>query len=264
MSALKDLFSSPKKTATPSSITTPGYNIGSNGTLTRTGMGADYDTNIQGILGELNGLQGDVMPGYGALTDARVQAAQDAGTSSLSNLRGDLARRKILGSSFANDSIQRAELETGKQVGQARAQSFLEELDASMKIITQKFAVIGDAMKTNLSELGASSAAVASLNNMSLQAQQIYQQMLAGAGQLAGTVVGAGVSQFGAGGAFGQGGAFGSPSSSDALMALLTKGAASGLTSGGSSGLGTTSAPGAASSFLSSNSSFEIPADFSW
>lgn len=261
MSALKDLFSSPKKQTTPSSISTPGYNIGSNGTLTRTGdIGMGYDASVGSAIDDLTKLQGDVIPGYGALTDARVGAAQDAGRAATSNLRGDLARRKIIGSSFADDAIARSELETGKQVGQAKAQSFLEELDATSKIIGAKFSTITTAMQTNLAELGASSSAIASLNNMALQAQQLYQNMLAGAGQLAGTVVGAGASQFGAGGAFGQGGAFGAPSSTDALLAMLTKGMASGVTSGA----GTTSSPGATSSFLSPNSSFEIPADFSW
>lgn len=203
MPAIKDIFSSPTKTTTPSSITTPGYNLSSNGTLTRTGVGAGYDNAVSSDLSDLNDLQGDLVPGYGALTAARVGAAQDAGAAATSTLRGDLARRKILGSSFADDAIARSQLETGKQVGEAKAQSFLEEVDAASKIIAQKFSTITGAMQQNLSELGVTSSTVASLNNLGLQAQQLYAQQLGSAAQGLGTIAGLGLSAVSPGGILG-------------------------------------------------------------
>lgn len=226
MSFIKDLFSSPDKVSTPSQIVTPGYTVDAGGNLTRSGSaGAAFDTRLPRILSDLDTTRAGTTPGFGALTAARVQSAKDAGAAGISNLRGDLARRKVLGSSFASDALSRAELEVGKAVGEAKAQSFLEELDAMTKILQQEYSTITGALQVNLAELGAGSQAVAALNGLSIDAQNLYAQQLAGQGQLLGTLAGLGVSSFASGGMFAPGGTFGGADATDELLRQILEAA---------------------------------------
>ncbi|MEK9751633.1 MAG: hypothetical protein VW338_00255 [Rhodospirillaceae bacterium] len=227
MSFLKNLFSSPDRIDQPTQVITPGYTVDARGGMTRTGPANEaFNTRFPRMLDDFDSLRGQLAPGFGALTESRVGAVRDAGAAGISNLRGDLARRKILGSSFASDALSRAELEVGKAVGEAKAQSFLEELEATSKILAQEYSTIIQAMQVNLQELGVSSQSVAALNNLALEAQNIYAQELAGQGNLFGTLTGLGLS------AFGQGGAFGAEDPTTALLRELLAGGAGG---GGSS-----------------------------
>lgn len=98
---------------------------------------------INSVFGEgISGIQSamdKVNPGYGALTDARVGAIRNAGTAADSDLKANLARRRVLGSSFGYDDISRQKAEFGVKEAEARAKSFLEELDATTKLIDKKF-----------------------------------------------------------------------------------------------------------------------------
>jgi len=84
------------------------------------------------------GLLGQVEPGFGALTEARVNEILNRGAASRSNLRSNLARRRVLGSSFAEDVLGRFDQQLAQDVGQAKAVSFLEELDATNQLINQR------------------------------------------------------------------------------------------------------------------------------
>lgn len=86
---------------------------------------------------ELRGFLPQLRPGFGALTQARVGAIQRARQARLSDLRGEASRRRIAGSSFAQNLQTQAEAEFGAQEAEARAQSFLEELQATLSIIDQ-------------------------------------------------------------------------------------------------------------------------------
>lgn len=95
---------------------------------------------------KIDAIMAQVEPGYGALTDARVNAIRDKAMSSGSDLRGNLARRRVLGSSFGNDAMTRNDAEFAKQEAEARAASFLEELDVKTKLIDRQ-------LETNLDEI---------------------------------------------------------------------------------------------------------------
>lgn len=101
-----------------------------------------YIPGIQSAYGSASSAIGDMIPkldaGYGDITKARVQAIQDAGRASGSDLRSNLARRRVTGSSFGNDAIARNQAEFAKQESDARARSYLEELDAKMAAIDTK------------------------------------------------------------------------------------------------------------------------------
>jgi len=89
----------------------------------------------ENAVSQFDNLLGRVRPGFGELTDARVTAVDRARQRSVSNLRGNLQRRRVLGSSFANDDLVRAEKEFAEQEALVRAQSFLEELDLTARLI---------------------------------------------------------------------------------------------------------------------------------
>ena len=80
-------------------------------------------------ISRLDNLIGQVRPGFGALTDARVLANDRARERGLSNLQGALNKRRVSGSSFAQNSLISAENEFAEQEARLRAQSFLEELE---------------------------------------------------------------------------------------------------------------------------------------
>lgn len=98
------------------------------------GVTSAYQSGISGIESSLAGLN----PGYGDVTNARVNAIRDLASKSTSDLRGDLARRRVIGSSFASDAISRDSAEFAKQEADSRAKSYLEELDAKTKLIQTK------------------------------------------------------------------------------------------------------------------------------
>lgn len=97
-------------------------------------VGGIYAPAIEGLTENI----ARVRPGFGELTKARVQSVQNAGQAARSDLRGNLATRRILGSSFADDALSRQALETGQQEAEVRARSFLEELDLETKLIGEK------------------------------------------------------------------------------------------------------------------------------
>ena len=107
-------------------------------------INAFYDAAINPLSANIEGLK----PGFGQVTDARVNTIQNAGKRAESDLRGNLARRRVLGSSFANDDISRTRAEFAQQEANARAQSYLEELDAQTRLIGQRLAAQVDKYNT--------------------------------------------------------------------------------------------------------------------
>jgi hypothetical protein len=110
----------------------------------RSGAGAEIDALTENLA--------RVRPGFGELTKARVGAITDARDSAVSDLRDNLARRRILGSSFANDTIGRTESQFAKDEAEARAVSFLQELEATSTLIAQRFDVRTTLAKTELQQ----------------------------------------------------------------------------------------------------------------
>lgn len=89
---------------------------------------------------ELLEIQNRLRPGFGALTEARVRAIQDARGKAIGNLRENLGRRRVLGSSFAEAAQAQAEREFGQAEAEARATSTLQELDATSQLIQTRAA----------------------------------------------------------------------------------------------------------------------------
>lgn len=123
---------------------------------------------VDALRGRLGGtfaeLQGQVKPGFGGLTDARVKAIRDRADEAVGNLRESLSRRKVLGSSFASDALTRTELAFAQEEEGARAQSFVEEMGLSRQLAVDEAVATGQLgqLSGNLLNLDAESLQVES------------------------------------------------------------------------------------------------------
>jgi hypothetical protein len=122
---------------------------GLTGTVTPEGVDLSRSPELAGILSNLSGefgaqaetlgeLLSQVEPGFGRLTETAVSALEQRRRAAVGNLRENLARRRIGGSSFAASALGRTEAEFAKQESEVRAKSFLAELDAKTRLITQQ------------------------------------------------------------------------------------------------------------------------------
>ena len=97
---------------------------------------------IGGLDTDLAGLQDEVRPGFGRLSESAVRTIRNRASQAAGNLRESLSRRNLLGSSFANAqqaSISRdfAELEE-----QTRAQAIVSEIEQTRAIVQDRAGLI--------------------------------------------------------------------------------------------------------------------------
>ncbi|MQA65040.1 MAG: hypothetical protein GEU76_03930 [Alphaproteobacteria bacterium] len=102
---------------------------------------------IQGLRGDFSNLRAQVVPGFGALTEARVKSIRDAASESIGNLRETMARRNVLGSSFATDTESRTRLAFAQEESNVRAEAKVAEIGATQQLIS-------DELNTYAQELG--------------------------------------------------------------------------------------------------------------
>jgi len=93
---------------------------------------------------EIGGVLGQVQPGMGALTESRLGEIESARRRTVGNLRENLARRRIMGSSFAQDALSRAESEFAKQKADVAAQSKMEELALTNQLMQERRAMTAE------------------------------------------------------------------------------------------------------------------------
>ncbi len=138
-------------------------------TLSRSAEGnqtiADLRKAFEGRAAEFRGLRSDVKPGFGRLTRARVEAIRGAGQRAVGNLREELSKRRVLGSTFASREIASVESEFGRQEEFARAESFLQELGLTGELIKEEFSSLITGFQTILGQLNFETSLAANLAN---------------------------------------------------------------------------------------------------
>lgn len=102
---------------------------------------------------DIAGLRQQWAPGASALRSSLMTALQNNRTQSLGNLRDNLAQRRVLGSSFAQNSLANADQTYQQQIQQAQAQTFLTELGAQQQLIQQQYTAARGQFQTNLDEM---------------------------------------------------------------------------------------------------------------
>lgn len=102
---------------------------------------------------DIGGLRQQWAPGASALRSSLMTSLQNNRTQGLGNLRDNLAQRRVLGSSFAQNSLASADQEYQQQIQQIQAQTFLQELGAQQQLIQQQYTAARGQFQTGLDEM---------------------------------------------------------------------------------------------------------------
>ena len=131
------------------------------------------------LAGELSGQRGLVAPGVSELRKQRLGEIETTRASAIGNLRENLARRRVLGSSFGQDALSRAESEFAGQKERVAAESFLQEFELTNQLINQQFGALRGQAQTGLDELNLQADLASKLSAGATGAMQKNAQALA-------------------------------------------------------------------------------------
>ena len=193
------------------------------GTVTPSGERLGLVGNLASTFGDqasrIAGQAATVGPGMNDFLRTRLDALDQAKTASIGNLRENLSRRRIMGSSFGQDAISRAEAEFAKAADATRADAFLKSLEVNNQLTQQEFAARRAEFQTKLDEMnleasiasGLAAKASEIMSRNSQTAAMLDAQGAAGAGKFGGffgNQIGNAAGKFfgGGGGFFGGGG----------------------------------------------------------
>jgi hypothetical protein len=130
-----------------------GDNLSITPSAERLGLVRNLAGGFAGEADALSALRGRITPGFSDLRASRLKEIDDARTAAIGNLRENMARRRVQGSSFGQDALARAELEFGQAKEKTAAESLLQELEASNQLIQQEFAARRGQFETGLNDL---------------------------------------------------------------------------------------------------------------
>lgn len=159
------------KTAAPAPVSV-GINAGglsgSNGTLSSTQDRLKLVEGVQGAFGDqadaLGGLRARLAPGFSDLRASRLAEVESAGSRAIGNLRDNMARRRVLGSSFGGDALARADLEVGKERDRVAAETFLQEVEGTQRLIDMESTARRGQFQAGLDELNLQADVAAKLS----------------------------------------------------------------------------------------------------
>ena len=114
-----------------------------------------FDSSFGTALDVLRRVRGEATDASRGLAAVRSQTIRDAAQRSISNLRDNLSRRRVQGSSFAGDALSRAELEAGRAIAEQDALGVLQQLDVERQIVLEEANVASQALQREFKELEA-------------------------------------------------------------------------------------------------------------
>ena len=123
-----------------------GGNVEATGSPFRESLQQGYDRSV-GLGRRQRALGETVAPGMSQVRAARERAVQNAVTKRRGNLQAQLQQRNMSGSAFDHAGRNMLAMDEAGAMGQAGAQSFLDEYDMSMKSIQQEAAIGQQATK---------------------------------------------------------------------------------------------------------------------
>lgn len=144
----------------------------------RLGMVGGLQDTFSQLANELSGQRARVVPGMSELRAQRLGEIENARTAAIGNLRENLARRRVLGSSFGQDALTRAESEFGKQRDRVATESFLQEFDLTNQLIGQQFAAQRNKFQVGLDELNLEADVATKLSSGATNAMASNAQFL--------------------------------------------------------------------------------------
>lgn len=182
MSFLGNLFGRTKVDEPTLKYSPPGFNAGglntsfSNNSYNVTPSGARNDLIGSGVdnfntFGNITGdLRATVAPGFNDLLNSRLNTLNDARTSAIGNLRENLASRRVLGSSFGQDTINRGEAEFARQKDAIVTDNFQKSLEMNNRLLGQQYDAYNKAFQTGLTELNLEASVAQELTGKASQA----------------------------------------------------------------------------------------------
>lgn len=87
------------------------------------------------LRGDLAGLAAEVRPAFGRLTESAVETIRNRAQAAAGNLRAQLGKRGLLGSSFAAAELSRTALDFAQVEEQARAEAIVREIDMRRQLV---------------------------------------------------------------------------------------------------------------------------------
>lgn len=152
--------SAPQINYTPSGFNAGGLNatFQNNGyTVTPSSDRSALVGNIASTFGQqsnaLSGLAGQIAPGYSALRQAQLSQINLNRNAAINNLSQNLQNRRVMGSSFAQDAINRTAAQYNQDQANTIAQTYLQELSAQNNLINQQYAAANNSFQTSLNEM---------------------------------------------------------------------------------------------------------------
>lgn len=130
------------------------------------------------LAGQIAGLRGMVAPGVSQLRASRLAEIEGARSRAIGDLRENLQRRRVLGSSFGQDAITRAESEFAGAREKVAAESTLMELEASNNLINQQFNAQRQQFQTFLDELNLEAGIAAGLAGKATETMSANARLL--------------------------------------------------------------------------------------
>ena len=135
------------------------------------------------------GLKSRVAPGFGEVTRTTVDAIRRAGSRTVGNLREELSKRRVAGSSFAQREIAGVEAQFGELEAKTRAESKLQELGVTIELTNQETAAATEGATALLKQLNIEGSLAAALGQAT--SQQIQNNLFAQAQARASSEAGA-------------------------------------------------------------------------
>lgn len=172
----------------PYAFTTPGVSMdlrpGQEGfDFTRSPEMQRYLTGMSGEFGksaeELRALLPEVSPAFGNLSKAALANIENQRLRTIGDLKENLARRRVGGSSFAMDAAARTDAEFGERKAEVGAQMKLAEIDATTKLIQQITDTSVNKWKTFIDQANFESGLAAQLSSGVSTAMAANAQMAA-------------------------------------------------------------------------------------
>jgi hypothetical protein len=172
------------------------------------GLRSALSQRAQEFAGLRKGLNRDIAPLIGSLRETGVEAIRGRRRRAVGDLRENLARRRVAGSSFAQDALARAEAEFAKEEAEFGSQAGIQELQLRDQLLAREMELVGaeteanvQSFQTVLNQLNLESGLAAQISTglSGIAAQnaqaiaQINADFAAARANIIGTALGAGV-----------------------------------------------------------------------
>lgn len=161
---------SPMTNWSPVSFSTPGMSADAtrnNVSLTPSDTRNNLFTNLGNIFqtqaSDLGAVRDQTSGAFGAMAQAGRDAFANKSRQAIGNLRENLTRRRVMGSSFASDALARTEREFAQGEAQFLAETKAKELEMQTNLINQQAQAAAQEFTTQLNQMNIDAQLAASL-----------------------------------------------------------------------------------------------------